>query len=117
MESNFYGMPGMSPMNGFYPNGQRIMHHEAMIVPSEGIPMHDSYDSRMHQLQTMSSESLNSFSDLEDPSRTTIHPQGGTRGKKRSVPGPDHVKHRRTRSGCYTCRQRRVKVGMAIHLI
>ncbi|KAI0506430.1 hypothetical protein F5B22DRAFT_650682 [Xylaria bambusicola] len=31
------------------------------------------------------------------------------RNKKRSTPGVDHVKHRRTRSGCYTCRSRRVK--------
>ncbi|KAF2019313.1 hypothetical protein BU24DRAFT_116978 [Aaosphaeria arxii CBS 175.79] len=38
---------------------------------------------------------------------------GGVQGansrmRRRSGPG-DHVKHRRTRSGCYTCRQRRVK--------
>ncbi|KAI0183229.1 hypothetical protein EV127DRAFT_31698 [Xylaria flabelliformis] len=31
------------------------------------------------------------------------------RSKKKSAPGIDHVKHRRTRSGCYTCRSRRVK--------
>lgn len=30
--------------------------------------------------------------------------------RKKSTPGVDHVKHRRTRSGCYTCRTRRVKV-------
>ena len=28
----------------------------------------------------------------------------------RNPPAQDHVKHRRTRSGCYTCRERRVKV-------
>ncbi|KAI1824197.1 hypothetical protein F4861DRAFT_531081 [Xylaria intraflava] len=32
-----------------------------------------------------------------------------SRSRKRSSPGIDHVKHRRTRSGCYTCRSRRVK--------
>ncbi|GAP82460.1 putative C6 finger domain-containing protein [Rosellinia necatrix] len=31
------------------------------------------------------------------------------RNKKKSTAGIDHVKHRRTRSGCYTCRGRRVK--------
>ncbi|KAI9732649.1 MAG: hypothetical protein M1834_003986 [Cirrosporium novae-zelandiae] len=36
-----------------------------------------------------------------------------TRPRHRSTPGPDHVKHRRTRSGCYTCRQRRVKCDEA----
>jgi len=29
--------------------------------------------------------------------------------RKPAPPGTDHVKHRRTRSGCYTCRTRRVK--------
>lgn len=32
------------------------------------------------------------------------------RGRRKSAPGLDHIKHRRTRSGCYTCRSRRVKV-------
>lgn len=31
------------------------------------------------------------------------------RTRRRTAPG-DQVKHRRTRSGCFTCRQRRVKV-------
>nr|POE82475.1 hypothetical protein CFP56_67645 [Quercus suber] len=31
--------------------------------------------------------------------------------------GSEHVKHRRTRSGCYTCRQRRVKVSRASMLL
>lgn len=34
------------------------------------------------------------------------------RNRKRSNTGGDHVKHRRTRSGCYTCRGRRVKVSL-----
>ncbi|KAL2135991.1 hypothetical protein VTI74DRAFT_6040 [Chaetomium olivicolor] len=29
--------------------------------------------------------------------------------RRKSAPGLDHIKHRRTRSGCYTCRSRRVK--------
>lgn len=38
--------------------------------------------------------------------------QGGN-ARVRRRPGPgDQVKHRRTRSGCYTCRQRRVKVSL-----
>jgi len=32
------------------------------------------------------------------------------KSRRRSAPGLDHIKHRRTRSGCYTCRSRRVKV-------
>lgn len=33
-----------------------------------------------------------------------------SRNRRKSTQGPDHTKHRRTRSGCYTCRSRRVKV-------
>jgi transcription initiation factor TFIID subunit TAF12 len=32
------------------------------------------------------------------------------RNRRKSAPGLDHIKHRRTRSGCFTCRNRRVKV-------
>jgi hypothetical protein len=34
---------------------------------------------------------------------------GNARARRRPAPG-EQVKHRRTRSGCFTCRQRRVKV-------
>jgi hypothetical protein len=36
---------------------------------------------------------------------------GQARMRRRTAPG-DNVKHRRTRSGCFTCRQRRVKVSL-----
>lgn len=36
-------------------------------------------------------------------------PPKGQRSRRKSAPGPDHIKHRRTRSGCFTCRGRRVK--------
>ena len=114
MDSNYYGI-GIPQMSGYYPNGQPVLHHEAMMHASEGLVMPEGYNSRLHQLQTMSSETLNSYSDMEDQSRATVPPQPSARGKRRSVPGPDHVKHRRTRSGCYTCRQRRVKVR-TLHL-
>jgi hypothetical protein len=35
----------------------------------------------------------------------------GSRYRRKSAQGSEHVKHRRTRSGCYTCRSRRVKVS------
>jgi hypothetical protein len=34
------------------------------------------------------------------------------RNRRKSSQGAEHTKHRRTRSGCYTCRSRRVKVYM-----
>ncbi|KAI4195449.1 MAG: hypothetical protein LQ348_002449 [Seirophora lacunosa] len=39
-------------------------------------------------------------------------PQAGT-GSSRPAPAGEHTKHRRTRSGCYTCRHRRVKCDEA----
>lgn len=33
-----------------------------------------------------------------------------SRVRRKSAPGSETVKHRRTRSGCFTCRTRRVKV-------
>lgn len=36
-------------------------------------------------------------------------PPKAQRNRRKSAPGPDHIKHRRTRSGCFTCRGRRVK--------
>ncbi|KAF1830038.1 hypothetical protein BDW02DRAFT_121907 [Decorospora gaudefroyi] len=45
----------------------------------------------------------------EDASGSAGSARGGNgRARRRPVPG-DQVKHRRTRSGCFTCRQRRVK--------
>ncbi|KAL8924137.1 MAG: hypothetical protein Q9172_002846 [Xanthocarpia lactea] len=37
----------------------------------------------------------------------------GTAGTLQASSGTEHTKHRRTRSGCYTCRQRRVKCDEA----
>ena len=46
----------------------------------------------------------------EDISGPLGSAQGGNaRVRRRALPG-EQVKHRRTRSGCFTCRQRRVKV-------
>lgn len=47
----------------------------------------------------------------EDVSGPLGSAQGGNaRVRRRALPG-EQVKHRRTRSGCFTCRQRRVKVN------
>lgn len=107
MDNHYYPMNPMGA--GYYPNGQPIAPPEGMMP--EGVMMPDGYVPRLYQLPTISQENLNSYSDVEDPSRGSISQQGGSRGgKRRSVTGADHVKHRRTRSGCFTCRQRRVKV-------
>ncbi|WPV27842.1 hypothetical protein CLAFUW7_07738 [Fulvia fulva] len=89
--------PSMPPMGVFYPTGYPPM------MPPEAL------QPRLHQLQTLSLESLGSYSDYEDPNRAMLPPQQPPRSRRRQPQGAEHVKHRRTRSGCYTCRQRRVK--------
>ncbi|RYP54821.1 hypothetical protein DL768_000385 [Monosporascus sp. mg162] len=54
-------------------------------------------------------QSLGYFTGFPDPIVFQPSKTQSSRGRKKSVPGVDHVKHRRTRSGCYTCRSRRVK--------
>jgi len=51
------------------------------------------------------------FSDAEEAGRPSDTAHAAKKAQRKRQPhGPDHIKHRRTRSGCYTCRQRRVKV-------
>jgi hypothetical protein len=60
-------------------------------------------------MQTLSTESLGNYPDYDEPTRSmAMPPPPGKR--RRQVQTAEGVKHRRTRSGCYTCRQRRVKV-------
>ncbi|KAH8160399.1 hypothetical protein CIB48_g7848 [Xylaria polymorpha] len=53
--------------------------------------------------------SLGYYTGFPDPIVFQEPKPQSSRSKKKSAPGIDHVKHRRTRSGCYTCRSRRVK--------
>lgn len=48
--------------------------------------------------------------DFDDLNRSVLPAQGANRIRRRVNAGGEHVKFRRTRSGCYTCRNRRVKV-------
>ncbi|KAL7627559.1 hypothetical protein AAE478_001752 [Parahypoxylon ruwenzoriense] len=54
-------------------------------------------------------QSLGYFTGFPDPIIFQAPKTQSSRNRKKSSPGADHVKHRRTRSGCYTCRSRRVK--------
>ncbi|GIZ43638.1 hypothetical protein CKM354_000685500 [Cercospora kikuchii] len=92
---------GHYPPHMYYPHG---------FPPTPNMPA-DAYQQtpRLHQVQNMSMESIGSYSDFEDAGRTILPPQAPARSRRRQPQGAEHVKHRRTRSGCYTCRQRRVK--------
>ncbi|KAF4826300.1 Sterol uptake control protein 2 [Colletotrichum tropicale] len=50
---------------------------------------------------------LGYFTGFPDP--VGLSAPKSSRNRRKSAPGIDHVKHRRTRSGCYMCRSRRVK--------
>ena len=57
-------------------------------------------------------QSLGYFTGFPDPLMYSASPSSKASQKRRkSAPGLDHIKHRRTRSGCYTCRSRRVKAS------
>ncbi|KAK1759451.1 adhesion and hyphal regulator 1 [Echria macrotheca] len=52
-------------------------------------------------------QSLGYFTGFPEP--IMFNAPKAQRSRRKSAPGLDHIKHRRTRSGCYTCRSRRVK--------
>ncbi|KAI2624260.1 hypothetical protein GGR54DRAFT_568347 [Hypoxylon sp. NC1633] len=58
-------------------------------------------------------QSLGYFTGFPDPIMFQAPKPQSNRNRKKSASGADHVKHRRTRSGCYTCRSRRVKCDEA----
>ncbi|KAK7956194.1 uncharacterized protein PG986_005416 [Apiospora aurea] len=76
-----------------------ITHSQIPTMPmaSSGAPMASSY------------QNLGFYTGFPEPIMFQAPKPPSSRGRKKSTPGLEHVKHRRTRSGCYTCRNRRVK--------
>ncbi|KAK3390907.1 hypothetical protein B0H63DRAFT_125709 [Podospora didyma] len=68
---------------------------QPQVMPMGGPPMSNPY------------QSLGYFTGFPDP--IMFNAPKSQRSRRKSAPGLDHIKHRRTRSGCYTCRSRRVK--------
>ncbi|PMD50290.1 uncharacterized protein K444DRAFT_547199 [Hyaloscypha bicolor E] len=70
-------------------------------------------------LQTTQAQQLSSASSYADLNYlfgvqdTTMIAPKPNRSRRKSSQGSEHTKHRRTRSGCYTCRSRRVKCDEA----
>lgn len=60
-------------------------------------------------------QSLGYFAGFPEP--IMFNAPKSQRNRRKSAPGLDHIKHRRTRSGCYTCRNRRVKVCQGFLLL
>ncbi|KAF2180508.1 hypothetical protein K469DRAFT_272356 [Zopfia rhizophila CBS 207.26] len=118
-------------MSGYYPPNQQLPHQYYNVnpnaVPNPNIPnvppMMAPEGSVPHgmpeipishgmpgpYMQYPEHQMQQGYIDQEDVSGAIGASQGGnTRMRRRTTPG-DHVKHRRTRSGCFTCRTRRVK--------
>ncbi|KAI0553473.1 hypothetical protein F4679DRAFT_473112 [Xylaria curta] len=100
-------------MSGFYQLSSSSV--EMGISPNTSVP--DLEDTR-YQPQQHSQignhagpqyQGLGYYTGFPDPIVFQEPKPQSSRSKKKSAPGIDHVKHRRTRSGCYTCRSRRVK--------
>ncbi|KAL2261964.1 hypothetical protein VTK26DRAFT_2886 [Humicola hyalothermophila] len=68
--------------------------------PPQGAPMGGPPVPNVYQ-------SLGYFTGFPEP--IMFNAPKAQRSRRKSAPGLDHIKHRRTRSGCYTCRSRRVK--------
>ncbi|KAH7121191.1 hypothetical protein B0J11DRAFT_551654 [Dendryphion nanum] len=90
------------------PHGLPVMlqeHPAPPGIPPQGGPIYH----QMPYVQYEDSSFQQHLDQYEDVSGGMGAAQGGNpRARRRTAPG-EHVKHRRTRSGCYTCRQRRVK--------
>lgn len=78
------------------------MHNPQMQLENGEMPMVGPFDS------------LGYVTGFPDPIMFQPPKSQNSRSRRKSAPGIDHVKHRRTRSGCYTCRSRRVKVGTSL---
>lgn len=95
----------MSGGEGYLPTSPDEMNQ--VLMPGVGLPLstppiHSPYPSNMGY-----------FAGYTEPA--IINAPKASKSRRRSAASMsgnlDQVKHRRTRSGCYTCRSRRVKVG------
>ncbi|MCJ1284509.1 hypothetical protein MMC26_003842 [Xylographa opegraphella] len=90
-------------MGGYYPSN-------VPLPTGDDIPPPHFYNTLplLPDPPNLSTANLARWFDLDSNNSATV-PRSAARSRRRIPPGADHVKHRRTRSGCYTCRSRRVK--------
>ncbi|KAB5576563.1 hypothetical protein GE09DRAFT_626276 [Coniochaeta sp. 2T2.1] len=92
--SSMTGVGAPPPNVNFNPQDVSLPPQQPPAVPLAGIPSNPY-------------QSLGYFTGFPEP--IMFNAPKSQRSRRKSAPGLDHVKHRRTRSGCYTCRNRRVK--------
>ncbi|KAF1819038.1 uncharacterized protein K489DRAFT_345817 [Dissoconium aciculare CBS 342.82] len=89
-------LPSALPTGAGYPVGDTPLASPTIFQPD---PLHT---------QTFPSAEYDGYSNFPETGQAILPANNAQRRKRRPL-GPEHTKHRRTRSGCYTCRQRRVK--------
>ncbi|KAI0202289.1 hypothetical protein F4808DRAFT_71615 [Astrocystis sublimbata] len=103
--SGFYQLSSSSMVEmGISPNTSLQDLDDARYQPQQSSQMGSHSGPLTNQYQ-----SLGYYTGFPDPIMFQEPKSQNNRSKKKSSAGLDHVKHRRTRSGCYTCRSRRVK--------
>lgn len=121
-------------MSGYYPNNQNfpppqyysvnpnLQNLPNLITPDGSFPHAVSESPVYHGMPGpfapypdphMQQPYIGQYPDASGPMDASQDPNA--RVRRRPAPG-EHVKHRRTRSGCFTCRQRRVKVRPSLSL-
>ncbi|KAJ8132814.1 hypothetical protein O1611_g809 [Lasiodiplodia mahajangana] len=103
--SGFYRLPSSSMVEmGISPNTSLQDVEDTHYQPHPPSQMGNHTGPLMNQYP-----GIGYYTGFPDPAVFPEQKPQSSRSKKKSAPGIDHVKHRRTRSGCYTCRGRRVK--------
>lgn len=88
-----------------------VPHHGGGYYADDHSPISPgAYGNQMYQQQMNHPSGENLHQYLEYDTITLNSPADAPKTKRRQSHGLDHVKHKRTRSGCFTCRTRRVKV-------
>lgn len=96
-----------------YPQNYAIVSPYYIDEHGQQILQSPNYLHGVHQLHSIPPpETLQpgAFVDYEEASLPLLPAQSSARVRRRVGAGGEHIKFRRTRSGCYTCRNRRVKV-------
>jgi hypothetical protein len=108
MAGPYHNFPDYGMYTPYYSTGQN---GQSLIQPNP------YYGGNLQFQQPVLDPLATQFPEFEDQNHTILPAQGSARTRRRVGPGGDHVKFRRTRSGCFTCRNRRVKVWLIIGLI
>ena len=98
---------GYSLLSAYYTSDE---HGQPIMSPG-------AYPPGLDQFPGHYAEALHTGMEFEDVSQTMLPAQGGARVRRRIGASGEQIKFRRTRSGCYTCRNRRVKASLSSQVL